>query len=377
MKKVEEFYTKFKFCLSTNKEIANKEITILQNIINMSNKETSNYLRQYIVKLTYYRKNFLDSETASAISKMLMEIAFILRLQYADYLQKKENNMLKNDDEDIMGLSKMIKLLISEISMIIYKKEYETNNIFDNMEAFKSDSSIGHINRVFLTVIEAILFFNEKMSQGITNKIRVDFKKTYYKYSEKIYKMYNIDTENSLETNVKLGIRKVEANTLLDTSIGVLMHDIALENDHDYIPINEEKKDNHSIKDYTFAKYFMRGSEGISLTVSLHHEYYGHGYGLFSELYKAALKRNPNHNIEYLVSYDYKDILTLQSLTYLPAKILEVIDVYDTLTHGFKKSIKETVNYMTENFIEKDIMLDPIITNMFIQYLKEVKKIKL
>ncbi|PPS22197.1 hypothetical protein [Brachyspira murdochii] len=374
MKKVEEFYTKFKFCLSTNKEIANKEITILQNIINMSNKETSNYLRQYIVKLTYYRKNFLDSETASAISKMLMEIAFILRLQYADYLQKKENNMLKNDDEDIMGLSKMIKLLISEISMIIYKKEYETNNIFDNMEAFKSDSSIGHINRVFLTVIEAILFFNEKMSQGITNKIRVDFKKTYYKYSEKIYKMYNIDTENSLETNVKLGIRKVEANTLLDTSIGVLMHDIALENDHDYIPINEEKKDNHSIKDYTFAKYFMRGSEGISLTVSLHHEYYGHGYGLFSELYKAALKRNPNHNIEYLVSYDYKDILTLQSLTYLPAKILEVIDVYDTLTHGFKKSIKETVNYMTENFIEKDIMLDPIITNMFIQYLKEVKK---
>ncbi|WP_240516525.1 hypothetical protein [Brachyspira sp. G79] len=177
MKKVEDFYNKFKFCLPTNKEIANKEIDILQNIVNMSNKEAQNYLRQYIAKLTYYRKNFLDSETASAISKMLMEIAFILRLQYADYLQKKENNILKNDDEDIIGLSKMIKLLISEISMIIYKKEYETNNMFQNMGAFKSDSTIGHINRVFLTAIEAILFFNEKMSQGITNKIRVDFKK--------------------------------------------------------------------------------------------------------------------------------------------------------------------------------------------------------
>ena len=375
--KAEDFYNKFKFCIPTNKEIANKEINILQNIINKSNKEIQNYLRQYIAKLTYYRKNFLDAETASAISKMLVEIAFILRLQYIDYLQKKENNTLSNDEEDIINLSKMIKLLISEISMIIYKKEYETNNIFENMEAFKSDSTIGHINRVFLTAIEAILFFNEKMSQGLTNKIRVDFKKTYYKYSEKIYKMYNIDTENSLEANVKLGIRKLEANTLLDTSIGILMHDIALENDHDYIPMPEEKKDNHSIKDYNFTKYFMRGSEGVSLTVSLHHEYYGHGYGLFSELYKAAIKRNPNHDIEYIVSYDYKDILTLQSLTYLPAKILEVIDVYDTLTHSLKKSIKETVNFMSENFIEKDIMLDPIVMDMFIQYLKEIKKIKL
>ena len=138
-----------------------------------------------------------------------------------------------------------------------------------------------------------------------------------------------------------------------------------------------DEKDNHSLQDYAFAKYFMRGSEGVALTVSLHHEYYSHGYGLFTELYKAALRRNPKQRIEYIVSYDYKDILTLQSLTYLPAKILEVIDVYDTLINGLKKSHKETIQFMTENFLEKEIMLDPIMMDIFIQYIKDKKKIKL
>ena len=121
----------------------------------------------------------------------------------------------------------------------------------------------------------------------------------------------------------------------------------------------------------------MRGNEGVDLAVSLHHEYYSHGYGLFTELYKAVLRRNPHHKIEYIVSYDYKDILTLQSLTYLPAKMIEVIDVYDTLTKSMNNTPKEAISFMTENFLEKDIMLDPIMTDIFIGYLKEIKKIKL
>ena len=124
-------------------------------------------------------------------------------------------------------------------------------------------------------------------------------------------------------------------------------------------------------------KSSIADSRGVALAVSLHHEYYSHGYGLFTELYKAVLRRNPNHKIEYIVSYDYKDILTLQSLTYLPAKMLEVIDVYDTLTNNIKKTPKEAIFFMTENFLEKDIMLDPIVTDIFIEYLKEIKKIKL
>ncbi|MCZ9990793.1 hypothetical protein OFR29_13295 [Brachyspira hyodysenteriae] len=36
------------------------------------------------------------------------------------------------------------------------------------------------------------------------------------------------------------------------------MHDISLDKEKDYVPIQNEEKDNHSIKDYGFAKYFMR-----------------------------------------------------------------------------------------------------------------------
>lgn len=376
--KTTEFYKTFKYCIPSDKEIAKKEEEILENIINMSTKEVTAYMRQYIAKLTYYRKNFLDIETAELISKMLLEISFALRIQYIDYIKDKENNTLKNDDYDINNLSKILQLLISEIAMIISVKEYETDKMFNNFDALKSDTTIGHSIRIFIMIIEAVNFFNKKLNQGAANKMRIDFKKTYYKYSERIYQRYNLINEiNTLDSNVKLGVRKIENNTISEIAISVLMHDIALDKEKDYIPIASEEKDNHSIKDYGFAKYFMRGNEGVALAVSLHHEYYSHGYGLFTELYKAVLRRNPNHKIEYIVSYDYKDILTLQSLTYLPAKMLEVIDVYDTLTNNMKKTPKEAIFFMTENFLEKDIMLDPIITHVFIEYLKEIKKIKI
>ena len=372
-----EFYKIFKHCIPSDKEIAKKEEDILENIINMSNKESAAYIRQYIAKLTYYHKNYLDVETSKLISQMLLEIGFILRIQYINYLKNKENNTLNSNDTEIVNLSKMIQLLVSEINRIISTKEYENDNMFDNLEALKSDTTIGHINRIFIMTIENINFFNNKLNRGAANKLRIDFKKSYYKFAERIYQRYNLTSDaDTLDSNVKLGIRKIENYTAVDTAIGVLMHDITLDKDRDYIPIDNEEKDNHSIKDYAFAKYFMRGSEGVALTVSLHHEYYSYGYGLFTELYKAALRRNPNHEIEYIVSYDYKDILTLQSLTYLPAKILEVIDVYDTLTKRMNKTSREAISFMTENFIEKDIMLDPIMTDSFIEYLREVKKIK-
>ncbi|WP_297205352.1 hypothetical protein [uncultured Brachyspira sp.] len=375
--KISEFYNTFQFCIPSDSQRAKEEEKILENIINMSNKEVTAYIRQYVAKLTHYNKNFLDSKTAEEIVKILIELGFILRIQYTDYLYKKEHHTLSNDDE-INSLSKMIQLLIAEIAMIIYAKEYESDNMFDNMKELKTDSTIGHINRVFIMAVEAIAYFNEKLKQGAANKMRIDFKKSYYKYSERIYQRYNLtDSVNTLDSNVKLGVRKIENNTITDTVIGILMHDISLNKNRDYIPIMTDEKDNHSLQDYAFAKYFMRGSEGVALTVSLHHEYYSHGYGLFTELYKAALRRNPKQRIEYIVSYDYKDILTLQSLTYLPAKILEVIDVYDTLINGLKKSHKETIQFMTENFLEKEIMLDPIMTDIFIQYIKDKKKIKL
>ncbi len=376
--KIKEFYDIFEFCISSDLETSKEEEKVLENIISMSNKELTSYIRQYVAKLTHYNKNFLDYKTANEILKMLLEVGFILRIQYINYLYKKENNTLNNSDEEVNGLSRMIQFLIAEISNIIYSKEYESDNMFDNMKELKTNTTIGHVNRVFIMSIEAIAFFNEKLRRGAANKMRIDFKKSYYKYAERIYQRYNLfENSNTLDSNVKLGVRKIENDTIIDTVTGILMHDISLKKSRDYIPIANDEKDNHSLQDYAFAKYFMRGSEGVALTVSLHHEYYSYGYGLFTELYKATLKRNPKHIIEYIVSYDYKDVLTLQSLTYLPAKILEIIDVYDTLTNCLNKSPKEAVQYMVENFLEKDIMLDPIISDIFIQYLKDKKRIKL
>ena len=76
------------------------------------------------------------------------------------------------------------------------------------------------------------------------------------------------------------------------------------------------------------------------------------------------------------MSYDAKSIDDCEAFAYFPAKMLEIIDVYDALIDPARKyrggkifTPEEALNIMKEDFIEKHVKLDPILYDVFVEFL--------
>ena len=78
------------------------------------------------------------------------------------------------------------------------------------------------------------------------------------------------------------------------------------------------------------------------------------------------------------MSFEPEDIMNAECFAYFPAKMLEVVDIYDTLTFmegNRNKNPEEVVLFMKHMFTENKIAVDPIILDLFIQFLSDVKGI--
>jgi HD-GYP domain-containing protein (c-di-GMP phosphodiesterase class II) len=68
-------------------------------------------------------------------------------------------------------------------------------------------------------------------------------------------------------------------------------------------------------------------------------------------------------------------MMDYQALAYFPAKILEIIDVYDSVTDPGRKYRKaltpeEALAMMREEFIEKHLKIDVILFDLFVYFVK-------
>lgn len=64
----------------------------------------------------------------------------------------------------------------------------------------------------------------------------------------------------------------------------------------------------------------------------------------------------------------------------MPSKILEIIDIFDVLlfmNSRKKENIEDVIIYIKDKLMADEIKLDPIILDLFINYLSETYEIKL
>jgi hypothetical protein len=108
------------------------------------------------------------------------------------------------------------------------------------------------------------------------------------------------------------------------------------------------------------------------LITGYHHEYYGHpsGYGYFREFLERYRDATPQARIEYVMSYQMEPLIDYLALAFFPAKVLEVVDVFDSLTDPNRKyrsplSKEEAISVMKEQFLERNLKLDPILFALF------------
>ena len=84
---------------------------------------------------------------------------------------------------------------------------------------------------------------------------------------------------------------------------------------------------------------------------------------------------NPNVKPEYCIAYELQPMLDFQALAYFPAKMLEIIDIYDSVTDPNRKYHKalspdEALVMMRNEFILKNRKIDAILFDFFTNYIR-------
>jgi len=315
-----------------------------------------------------------------AIVDTTKDAALINQTALTDALRLADDEAKRHTQEIVDSTHELVKSSAQLLSADIF------NNELVNTLVKKSNGTIvQHMTRVYIQGIAFLSYYNNLVStSSAIQKLRISFQSKYRDFYHKV--LPNIAQEDlSLERIFFGGMRAIPPDHYFKWAVGFLIHDIGKaaaveyhEGEASYdrnIVIDHVKQGYKSVMNKT--NYPMEAS----LIIGYHHEYYGDpaGYGYFRAYLQQYKKQNPDAKQDYCISYDLEPVLDYQVLAYFPAKVLEIIDVYDSLTDPhrvYRKALTsdEAITMMREEFIERNRKIDIILFDIFTSFLKEHNK---
>ena len=350
-----------------------------QHYADMTNEERIECLNNDKKRLNALLSQKYRDETAltEALVDTTKDAAMInhATLEEAMHMADDEAKRLTQDMVD--STSEMVKTSAQLLS------EDVLNNELMHVLVEKSNGTIvQHMTRVYLSGISFLTYYNNLVStSSAIQKLRISFPSKYRKMYHTLLPHLHLDDIN-LERVFYGGMRAITPELYFKWAVGFLIHDIGKANAVEYhegggsynrqIVIDHVKQGYKSIM--TKTNYPMEAS----LITGYHHEYYGDsaGYGYFRAYLQQYRRVNPAAKQDYCITYELEPILDYQALAYFPAKVLEIIDVYDSLTDPHRvyrepMTPEQALDMMREEFVEKHVKIDPILFNMFEAFTKE------
>jgi len=348
----------------------------------MSTEEKVNYLNNNKKRLNSFiaAKVKDEKEVVKALVDTTKDAALInhAALEEAIYLADDEAKKLTQDIVD--STSEMVKSSAQLVSDNIFN-----NKLMDTLVKKSNGTIIQHMTRVYLNGISFLSFYNNLVStSSAIQKLRINFTAKYKKFYHALLPHMEFDNI-VLERVFYGGMRAVPPDLYFKWAVGFLIHDIGKAAAVEYHE-GESKYDRRIVIDHVKQGYKSIMSKTnypmeASLITGYHHEYYGDsgGYGYFRAYLAQYKKSNPDAKTDYCITYDLEPILDYQALAYFPAKVLEIIDVYDSVTDPHRVYRKpmlpdEALVMMREEFIEKHHKLDAILFDIFCSFIEEKKK---
>lgn len=248
----------------------------------------------------------------------------------------------------------------------------------------KSDGTVvQHMIRVFLNGLSFLMYYNKLvLTSSIVNRIRIDFEKRYKPFYRKLLPHLDSEDRLTLEQVFYGGMQAVAPKDLHNFTSGFLIHDIGKAGDIEYHE-GEEGYDRDTVVEHVKMGYKAVMNKTnypreAGLITGYHHEYYGDpdGYGYFRAFLARYKKENPRARQDYCITYRMEPILDYQALAYFPAKLLEIVDIFDALTdpnRKYKEPLKSTeaLLLMRDKFILERLKIDPILFDIFLRYEKD------
>jgi len=325
-------------------------------------------------------KDTPNDVVTEALVETTKSAAFINRAMLENAIYHADNEAKKLTQGLVDSTYEMVKSSAQLISEDIFQ-----NELMNTMVEKSNGTVIQHMTRVFLNGVAFLSYYNKLVSTSSTiQKLRVNFSVKYGKFYNHLLPHINPDDFN-LERVFYGGMRAIEPEVFLKWAVGFLIHDIgkasAVEYHEGVASYNRDIVIDHVKQGYNYANTKTNYPKEASLIIGYHHEYYGDpdGYGFFRAYFARYKKDNPNAKQDYCIGYDLIPVLDFQVLAYFPAKVLEIIDVFDSLTDPHRvyrhpMSYKEAIKMMRDEFIHKRHKLDLVLFDIFVAFIKEKEK---
>ncbi len=247
----------------------------------------------------------------------------------------------------------------------------------------KSNGTVlRHMTRVFLNGLDFLLFYNRQvLTRGIANRIRVKFAKQYKERYR--YLLPHLHEDHvTLERVFLGGMKSLDEVELNKFATGFLVHDVGKAEDIEYhegeAAYDRETVVRHVKIGYRAVMEKTSYPREAALITGYHHEYYGNpaGYGYFREFLDGYKQANPEVTQDYVMAYTMEPLLDYEVIAYFPAKMLEIVDIFDSLTdkdRKYRQPLSESgaIEMMRNEFLGQNLKIDPILFDIFLDFVEE------
>jgi len=287
----------------------------------------------------------------------------------------------KSTQTIVFTTNEMVKSYIQLVSHDILDDELMTKLVEKS-----NGTVIQHMTRVYLNGIAFLAYYNNFVSNraAIIN-MRKTLNAKYRQYYQNLLPYIDID-DIVLERVFQKGMIAITPELFVKWAVGFLIHDVGKA---DFVQYHEGEASyersiviEHVRVGYNSVVSKTNYPKEASLITGYHHEYYGNpeGYGYYREHLDHYRKLNPQARPEYCITFDLDSILDCRALAYFPAKILEIVDVYDSVTDPnriYRKALnsEEALSMMREEFITKSLKIDPLLYELFVSFVRRHKDI--
>jgi HD-GYP domain-containing protein (c-di-GMP phosphodiesterase class II) len=312
-----------------------------------------------------------------ALAETTRDAALANRSTLIEALQMGDEEAQRYTQELVDNTRAMVKSSTGLVESAIFNDE-----MIGALVNHSNGTVVQHMTRVYLSGVSFLTYYNRKMlSSSLPNRIRINFQKQYKsKYQRLLHHLHPDDI--ILERVFHTGMQAISEAQLHTFATGFLIHDIGKAKDIEYhegeAAYNREIVVDHVRQGYIAVMQKTNYPREAGLITGYHHEYYGSesGYGFYRALLANARKQNPKLTQDYCIAFTMEPLIKFQALSYFPAKVMEIVDVYDALTDPNRKyktplSPEEAITLMRSLFVEEELKIDPILFDLFSTFVEE------
>lgn len=318
--------------------------------------------------------NAAPEEVAEALIESTEQATMANRATLLEALKMGNEEARRYSTEMVEATDEMVRTTIRLVDSEVYD-----DDLVSNLVQKSNGTVVQHMTRVFLRGLQFLLYYNrEVIRQGIASRIRVKFPKRYRGAYGKL--LPHIDPDDlTLERVFYGGMKSLSPQEIHAFATGFLVHDVGKAEDIEYHE-GEQGYDRSIVERHVKIGYRAVMDKSnypreAALITGHHHEYYGDpsGYGYFREFLQEYKNANPEAIQNYVMSYTMEPMIDYEVLAFFPAKALEVVDVFDSLTdpnRKYREPLADSValNMMRDEFVTKRLKLDPILFDLFTEF---------